>query len=161
MLVGRLHAALWLWSVVSYDNPEGNAEKEMILQCLGDKNFQTVKKDIAILANAVKANCAGDSAGARKLYRQLGRLSLGEFEFLWNRQGRIFTPMIKKQRWGLLVQDLLEQCAITIVAISSGIYSGLLPLIDNKSSLRQISRAQQDPFPFSNTRLRKRNLTIS
>jgi len=41
---------------------------------------------MVILANAVRADEAGDIAGARKFYGQLRGLSLGEFEFLWKRQ---------------------------------------------------------------------------
>jgi len=106
LLAGHVPSALWLWSVVPYDNPEGNAEKEMILRCLSDKNLQTVKKDIAILANAVKADEAGDSAGARKLYGQLGRLSLGEFEFLWKRRVEYLYAVDEEAALGTIISGV-------------------------------------------------------
>jgi hypothetical protein len=86
LLAGHVPSALWLWSVIRYDTPEGKAEEEMILRCLGDENLKSVKKEIATLAKAVKTDAAGDGDGASKFYNQLQGLSLGEFEFLWKRQ---------------------------------------------------------------------------
>lgn len=86
LLAGHIPSALWLWSAVPYDSPAGKIEEEMILRCLDDEKANLVGKNIGILAQAVKADVAGDMKGARAQFDLLEGVGLGEFEFLWKRR---------------------------------------------------------------------------
>jgi hypothetical protein len=83
LLAGHIPSALCLWWSLSYNLPEGKAEREMILRCLDDDKAVILGKKINTLVKAVKADAAGDIVGARTNFDALDELNIGEFETLW------------------------------------------------------------------------------
>lgn len=83
LLAGDTFSALCLWS--PYDTPEQKLVEEMIVRCLDNEQVNLLGQEFVILAQAVKADIAGNEDEARKFYNQFEPKHFMEMEFIWKR----------------------------------------------------------------------------
>jgi len=87
LLAGHIPSALCLWWSISYDNPTGHSEKDMILRCLADDTETSMLgSKVMRLAQALKADAKGDVKTARDWFDKLEGEDLGEFDLLWKKR---------------------------------------------------------------------------
>src|SRR5579871_3663353 len=85
LLGAHIQSALALWWSFNYDSPAGIVEKEMILRCLTEDRLQAMGQDTSTIANAVKADAAGNLNQARTYFAMLRKRVPKDFDLIWKR----------------------------------------------------------------------------
>lgn len=106
LLGAHVQSALALWWSFNYDNPAGKVEKEMILRCLTDDRLQDMGQDTLTIANAVKADAAGDFNQARTYFAMLRRRVPKDFDLIWKRCCEYMIAVNEESALDLILRGL-------------------------------------------------------